>query len=414
VTSGSKPTFDVEAVRAKFPALKREVAGRPAVFADAPGGTQAPFEVIDAMTAYLERSNANRGGEFITSIETDEIVESARAAMGDFLNCDSSEVVFGANMTTLAFALSRSLVRELEENDEIIVTRLDHDGNISPWIAAAEDAGAIVRWVDLSSDYRLDLDSFDEALSERTAIVAFTLASNALGTVTEVSTIVQRARKVGALTIADAVHFAPHRLIDVQALGVDVLFCSPYKFFGPHAGVMYARRELLDSWHPYRVRPSLDGTPWSWETGTANHEGIAGIGACVNHIANLVPGSGDRRARLVNSMSVAHEHQQGLTDQFLRGVSAMDGVKLFGPDRTGRTATFALRVRDQHPDDTARRFAGSGVFVWSGNYYALAVMEALGLEDSGGAVRIGFCQYSTADEVDYVLETLGRIAAASH
>jgi len=405
-------TFDVEAVRAKFPALKREVAGRPAVFADAPGGTQVPFEVIDAMTGYLERSNANRGGEFITSIETDEIVESARSAMADFLNCDAGEVVFGPNMTTLAFALSRSLVRELKEDDEVVVTRLDHDGNISPWIEAAVDAGATVRWVDFSNEFRLDLDSLDSALNERTKVVAFTLASNALGTVTDAAAIVQRARNVGALTIADAVHFAPHRLIDVQALGVDVLFCSPYKFFGPHAGVMFARRELLDSWHPYKVRPSVDGSPWSWETGTASHEGIAGIGACVNHIANVVPGSGSRRARLVNSMLVAHEHQQSLTERFLRGAAGIDGVTLYGPNHAKRTSTFALRVRDQHPDDSARQFADAGVFVWSGNYYALAVMEALGLEDSGGAVRIGFCQYSTADEVDFVLETLDRIASS--
>jgi cysteine desulfurase family protein (TIGR01976 family) len=412
VTSGSTPTFDVEAVRAKFPALKREVAGRPAVFADAPGGTQVPFEVIDAMTGYLERSNANRGGEFITSIETDEIVESARLAMADLLNCDAGEVVFGPNMTTLAFALSRSLVRELRKGDEIVVTRLDHDGNISPWIAAAEDAGATVRWVEFSNDFRLDLDSLDDAFNERTRIVAFTLASNALGTVTDVAAITQRAATVGALTIADAVHFAPHRLIDVRALDVDVVFCSPYKFFGPHAGVMYARRELLDSWHPYKVRPSVDGSPWTWETGTANHEGIAGIGACVNHIANVVPGTGSRRARIVNSMEIAHAHQQSLTKRFLRGVADIEGVTPYGSDPTGRTPTFALRVRGQHPDETAHRFADSGIFVWNGNYYALAVMEALGLEESGGAVRIGFCQYSTADEVDYVLATLDRIASS--
>ncbi len=410
MTGGSDATFDVEAVRAKIPALKREVAGRPAVFADAPGGTQVPFEVIEAMTAYYERSNANRGGEFITSIETDEIVESARSAMADFLNSDSSEVVFGANMTTLAFALSRSLVRELGEGDEIIVTRLDHDANIAPWLAAAEDAGATVRWIEFTSEFRLDLESLDNALNERTRIVAFTLASNALGTVTDAPDIVERAHSVGALAIADAVHFAPHRLIDVRALGVDVLFCSPYKFFGPHAGVMYGRRELLDSWHPYKVRPSVDESPWRWETGTANHEGIAGIGACVNYMANVVPGSGSRRARLVNSMHVAHNHQQALAERFLDGVSRIDGVTLYGPDHIDRTSTFALRVRDQHPDETARRFAASGVFVWSGNYYALAVMEALDLEDSGGAVRVGFCHYNTRDEVDYVLETLSHTA----
>jgi cysteine desulfurase family protein (TIGR01976 family) len=403
-------SFDVEAVRAKFPALKREVAGRPAVYADAPGGTQVPFEIIDAVVGYYERSNANRGGMFATSQETDELVEAARAAMSDFLNCDVEEVVFGPNMTTLAFALSRSLVRELKKGDEIVVTRLDHDANISPWIAAAEDAGATVRWVEFSEDFRLDLGSLDEVLNERTKLVAFTLASNALGTVTDAAAVVERARRVGALTVADAVHLAPHRLIDVRALDVDVLFCSSYKFFGPHAGVMFARRALLEAWHPYRVRPADDVPPWRWETGTANHEGIAGVGACVDYIANLVPGTGSRRDRIVNSMTVAHEHQQVLTEAFLRGISGIDGVTLYGPDERERTSTFALRVGDQHPDDTARRFAEAGVFVWSGNYYALAVMDALGLEKSGGALRIGFCHYSTIEEVGFVLASLERIA----
>ncbi|MGH2749613.1 MAG: cysteine desulfurase-like protein [Actinomycetota bacterium] len=411
MTQEPRVSFDVEAVRARFPALKREVAGRPAVFADAPGGTQVPFDVLDALSSYLERSNANRGGAFVTSFETDEIIEDARSAMADFLNCDAGEVVFGANMTTLAFALSRSLARELDGGDEVVVTRLDHDANISPWVAAAEDAGAKVRWVDFSGAFRLDLESLDQVLNERTKIVAFTLASNALGTITDARAVVERAHRAGALVIADAVHFAPHRLIDVRALGVDVLFCSAYKFFGPHAGVMYARRELLDAWHPYRVRPSSDHSPWRWETGTANHEGIAGVAACVDYIANLVPGSGNRRGRIVNSMQVAHEHQQGLTERFLRGISGLDGVTLYGPDDVDRTSTFALRVRGQHPDDTAKRFAECGIFVWSGNYYALAVMEALDLEESGGATRIGFCHYSTAEEVDYALDVLGRIAA---
>ncbi|MGH2699912.1 MAG: cysteine desulfurase-like protein [Actinomycetota bacterium] len=403
--------FDVEAVRSKFPALKREVGGRPAVFADAPGGTQVPFEVLEAVTGYLERSNANRGGKFVTSSETDEMIEDARSAVADFLNCDVAEVVFGANMTSLAFALSRSLVRELHEGDEVVVTRLDHDANISPWLAAAEDVGATVRWVDFSDEFRLDLTSLDEVLNERTKIVAFTLASNALGTVTDAAAVVERAHRAGALVIADAVHFAPHRLIDVRALDVDVLFCSPYKFFGPHAGVMYGRRDLLDSWHPYRVRPSDNESPWRWETGTANHEGIAGVRACVNYTANLVPGGGSRRERIVNSVLIAHRHQQALTEQFLRGLAGIEGVTLYGPDEIDRTSTFALRVRDQHPDDTAKRFAGEGIFVWSGNYYALAVMEALELEDSGGAVRIGFCHYNTTEEVEHVLEALDRIAA---
>jgi cysteine desulfurase family protein (TIGR01976 family) len=364
------------------------------------------------MTSYYETSNANRGGAFATSAETDEIVERSRAAVADFLNCDAGEVVLGANMTTLAFGLSRSLVRELKPGDEVVVTRLDHDANIAPWLAAAEDAGATVRWVDCDDEFRLDLASLDNAMSERTKVVAFTLASNALGTITDARAIVERARRVGALVIADAVHFAPHRLIDVTELDVDVLFCSPYKFFGPHAGVMYARRELLDSWHPYKVRPSDDISPWRWETGTANHEGIAGVGACVDYIANLVPGQGDRRAQIVNSMEVAHEHQQRLTTHFLKGLSGIEGIALYGPDDNERTSTFALRLRDQHPEDSATRLAERGIFVWSGNYYALAVMEALDLEDSGGAVRIGFCHYNTIEEVDCVLgalETISRV-----
>ena len=403
-------SFDVESVRSRFPALRREVAGRPAVFADAPGGTQVPVEVIEAMSGYLAMSNANRGGAFATSRETDVIVEGARSAIADFLNCEPGEVVFGPNMTTLAFALSRALVRELREGDEVVVTRLDHDANIAPWVAAAADAGAKLRWVDFSDDFRLDLESLDAALSERTKLVAFTLASNALGTVTDAASVVERAKRAGAVVIVDAVHFAPHRLIDVQELGVDVLFCSPYKFFGPHAGVMFARAELLDSWNPYKVRPSSDTSPWRWETGTANHEGIAGIAACIEYLAGLVPAEGTRRARIVNSMREAHTHQQDLTDEFLTGISKIEAVTLYGPDASSRTSTFALRVGDQHPDETVARLGRAGVFAWSGNYYAIAVMEALGLEESGGAVRIGFCHYSTTEEVDYVLAQLDALA----
>ena len=402
-------TFDVASVRSRFPALRREVANRPAVFADAPGGTQVPLEVIEAMSGYLAMSNANRGGPFATSRETDVLVEGARSAVADFLNCEPGEVVFGPNMTTLAFALSRALVRELSEGDEVVVTRLDHDANIAPWVAAAADAGAEVRWVDFSDDFRLDLESLEEALSERTKVVAFTLASNALGTITDARAVVERAKQTGAVVIADAVHFAPHRLLDVQELGVDVLFCSPYKFFGPHAGVMFAREELLNSWSPYKVRPSSDDSPWRWETGTANHEGIAGIAACIEYIAGLVPSDGTRRARIVNSMQQAHEHQQDLTDQFLTGISKIEGATLFGPDASSRTSTFALRVGEQHPDETVALLGESGIFAWSGNYYAIAVMETLGLEESGGAVRIGFCHYSTSEEVDYVLARLDAL-----
>jgi cysteine desulfurase family protein (TIGR01976 family) len=406
---------DLSWARDQFPALRRDLNGAPCIFTDAPGGTQVPESVIDAISAYLRESNANSGGAFSTSEETDALIATARRAGAALLGCDDDEVVFGANMTSLAFALSRSLARELGDGDEVAVTVLDHDANVAPWVAAAQERGARVRWVDVDpSDCTLDLDSLDEALSERTRIVAFTLASNAVGTITAVGEVVARARAQGALAIADAVHLAPHRTIDVRSLGVDALFCSPYKFFGPHMGVMFGRRALLERLHPYKVRPAHDEVPDRWETGTKSHEALAGFAATVEYLAGLGPGGGhDRRSDVIAGMDAVSRAEAAMSARFLGGVADLAGARVFGiadPQRIDeRTPTFALRLGDLHPRAVAEELGRRGIFVWDGNYYALAIMERLGLEATGGAVRVGFCHYNTLAEVDRVIEALGSL-----
>jgi cysteine desulfurase family protein (TIGR01976 family) len=409
--------LDVARLRSHYPSLQRTLDGPPCVFADAPGGTQTPQAVIEAMARYLAGSNANSGGAFVTSHETDEVIAAARRAAADLVGCRADEVVFGPNMTTLAFALSRSLTRELSVGDEVIVTRLDHDANIAPWVAAARDAGASVRRVGLHmEDCTLDLEELEQALSPRTRIVAFPLASNAVGTVTAANEVVRRARSTRAMVIADAVHLAPHRALDVRSLDVDVLFCSPYKFFGPHLGIMFARRELLDELHPYKVRPAHDESPDRWETGTKNHEALAGLTAAVDYIAGIANDlrSGERRAAILASMEVVRRAEADLSQRFLRGISSVPGARLYGisdPERTDeRTPTFAVRLGDRRPRATAEELGRRGIFTWDGNYYALEVMEALGIEATGGALRIGFCHYNTADEVDRVVSELHRVA----
>jgi cysteine desulfurase family protein (TIGR01976 family) len=410
----------VTAVRQRFPALIRTRAGRPVVFADAPGGTQVPEAVIDAMGSYLRERNANTGGTFDTSRETDGLVAEAHQAAADFLGADPAECAFGQNTTTLSFALSRSVARTLSPGDEVLVSRLDHDANIAPWLAAAAEAGAVVKWIDLvEADCSLDLENLQAVLSPRTKVVAFTLASNAVGSVTRVSDVVEvvRERSPGAILVADAVHLAPHRRIDVRALGVDVLFCSPYKFFGPHLGIMWGRRSLLESWPAYKVRPQYDRSPDRWETGTLSHEAMAGLVATVEYVADLgrearLAGAGgdDRRAAVTAGMEAIRQHERILTVRLLEGLTDLRHVRLWGvadPARADeRTPTFALRVEGYSPRETTEELGRRGIFAWDGNYFALAVMERLDLEATGGAVRVGFCHYNTADEVDRVLDEL--------
>ncbi len=421
MTAGPHP-YDVEAIRARFPSLARTQDGRPVVFADAPAGTQVPEAVIEAVAGYYRERNANTHGAFATSVETDGTIAAARAAGAALLGCDPGEIVFGANSTTLSFALSRSLARVLEPGDEVVLTVLDHDANVAPWLAIAAERGARVRWVDLrDEDGTLDLATLDAALGPRTRIVAFTLASNALGTVTPAAEIARRAREAGAIAIGDAVHAAPHRPLDVRAMGVDVLFTSPYKFYGPHLGMMFGRRDLLEAWPAYKVRPQEDRAPERWETGTLPHELLAGVAAAVDHLAwvghafgGAAPGT-DLRAAVAAGMGAVAAHEAGLSRRFLEGLPGLGrAVRLWGigdPARVGeRTPTFAVRVGDAHPRATAEALAARGVFVWDGDYYAVAAMERLGLRETGGAVRIGFCHYSTEAEVDRVLADLGGLA----
>ena len=382
--------FDVAAVRARFPALRRGEQ----VFLDAPAGTQVPDSVIEAIAGYLSESNANLGGAFATSRRSDEVVARAREAAARFLGCTPDETVFGANSTTLNFHLSRTASRDFRPGDEIVCTRLDHDANVAPWLELAHDKGLTVRMADFREDGSLDLDSLAASIGPRTKVVACSWASNALGTVNDVARVAALAHGAGALAWIDAVHWAPHGPIDVSAVGADVLLCSPYKFYGPHLGLAFARAELLEQWRPYKVRPS-DPLPLGHrhETGTAAHELLAGFVAAVEYIE----GVGWRAIRA---------HERALAERFLAGLPG--NVHLHGlPTMAGRVATFCVSVDGVAPAEAARRLAEKGYAVWDGNYYAHEVMPRLGLPD--GAVRIGFVHYNTRDEVDGMLAALAGL-----
>ena len=383
--------LDVAAARGRFSALDRDL-----VFFDGPGGTQVPDEVISAIANYLRESNANVSGPYETSRRTERLVADARLAAASFLGGSPEEVVFGANMTTLNFALSRAAAREWSEGDEVVVTRLDHDANVSPWLELAHDLGLVVRFADIRDDTTLDLDDLAAQLSERTRVVAFPWASNAVGTLVDVARVAELAHEAGALAWVDAVHYAPHGPIDVAAAGADVLICSPYKFFGPHLGLAYARAELLERWRPYKVRPASDEPlGHRYETGTLPHELLAGFVAAVDYVGSLGWES-----------IVAHERELG--ERFLDGLP--ERCRLHGlPTMEGRVPTFALIIDGIAPDEAARRLGERGLAVWHGNYYALEVMKRLGLEDSGGAVRAGIVHYNTAGEVERLLAELATL-----
>jgi cysteine desulfurase family protein (TIGR01976 family) len=385
----SKALIDLSAIRARFSALERGLA-----FFDGPGGTQVPDEVIDAIADYLRESNANLGGDFETSRRSGEIVAEARASTGRFLGCAADEVVFGANMTTLNFALSRTLGRELAPGDEIVVTKLDHDGNVSPWLELERDLGVRVLFAEIRDDTTLDLDHLGSLLSERTRVVAFPWASNAVGTLVDAARVADLAHSVGALAWVDAVHYAPHGPIDVSAAGIDVLLCSPYKFFGPHLGLAYLKREVAERWRPYKVRPQSDEPlGHRFETGTLPHELLAGLVAAVGYVESVG-----------FDAIVPYEHDLG--ERFLAGLP--DDFRLVGlPTMDGRVPTFCGQVRGLAPDVAAARLAERGFATWSGNYYAVEVMKRLGLPDGG--LRIGFVHYNTADEVDRLLAALAEL-----
>jgi cysteine desulfurase family protein (TIGR01976 family) len=399
-----RPGVDPHLVRERFPAL----AGTE-VFFDGPGGSQTPAEVIDAMVAYMRGSNANLGGAFRTSEESDAVVEQARAAAADFTGSEPEEIAFGANMTTLNFQLAHAVARTLEPGDEIVVTDLDHDANVSPWLLVAGDHDLVVREAPIrTADGTLDHDALDALLGERTRVVAFTLASNALGTITDAGRIAAAAARVGALAWADGVHLAPHRRLCRAELGIHVLLCSPYKFFGPHLGVAAIERGLAASLPADRVRPAEEWPPGHrFETGTQSHEAIAGAAAAIEYLRSL--GDGD----LDGAFERIREHEEALTRRFLAGAAEVPGLDLYGiadPERAGeRTPTFCFNVGRRSPREVAVALGERDIYVWDGDYYALAPMRALGLSERG-AVRAGFLHYTTEDEVDRLLAALGELA----
>ena len=388
------PPLDAAALRAGFPAL---VPGR--VYLDNPGGTQIHRAALEAMEGYLRDSNANLGGPFETSRASDAMLEDARAAAAELHGAGSpDEIVFGANMTTLTMHASRILCRELGPGDELLVTGLDHDANVAPWMLAAADRGVTVRQAGIDLDTCLvDVDDFASKLSERTRVAAFGWASNGAGTVNDVERLAALCREAGATSYVDAVHFAPHGPIDVTALGCDFLVCSAYKFFGPHVGILYGRRELLEAHRPYKVRPADDAPPHSWETGTVNLEGIAGAAAAIRYLQGL-------------GMDAVQAYERELAARLLDGLTAIPGVTLYGTlDLDRRVPTAAFTLAGHTPADVSGALAEQGIFVWDGNYYALELMQRLGLEGHGGAVRVGAVHYNTPEEIDRFLEAVAAL-----
>jgi cysteine desulfurase family protein (TIGR01976 family) len=421
-TAALSTALDINWVRSQFPSIAQTVNGHPAAFLDGPGGTQVPQRVIDAISGYLRRDNANTGGAYATSRNTDAMLAEARAAMADFLNCGADEIVFGPNMTTLTYAMSRAIGRDLGPGDEILVTRLDHDANVSPWLAL-EEKGVTIRWAEIHEDScTLDLADLASKINERTKLVAVGYASNAVGTINPVKAIVRLAHAAGALAYVDAVHYGPHGLIDVAALDCDFLVCSTYKFFGPHMGVLFGKREHLQRLQPYKVRPLTDAVPSRWEWGTLNHECIAGITACVEYIADLgrrsLPAAVGGRAAIIAAFEAIHHYEYGLMTRLMTGLSQISRIKVYGITDPARFAercpTIALRVVNQHNDQTplalSTKLGDKGFFTWDGNYYALNLTERLDVEKSGGFLRIGLVHYNTADEVDRLLAALREIA----
>lgn len=425
--------LDLSSYRRYFPSLMQDVNGKQAIYFDNPGGTQVAQHVIDAMVSYFREANANAHGAFLTSKRTDQVIAAARSAMADFLHAASpNEIVFGPNMTTLTFSFSRAIGKTLQPGDEIIVTILDHDANVAPWLALQE-RGVVIRTVDVHPEnVTLDMEDMRAKITGRTRLVAVGYASNAVGTINDVATIIRWAHEVGALAWIDAVQFAPHGPIDVQMLDVDFLVCSSYKFFGPHLGILYGKTEHLERFPAYKVRPASDQAPDRWETGTQNHEGLAGLVGVIDYLsmlgrerrtqsrnafdASLAAYSG-RRWELKIAMQAIMDYERGLSAQLLAGLREIKGAQVYGitdPQQlTWRVPTIACNIGGHSPRELSEYLASRGIFSWDGNYYALGIMERLGLEEKGGALRLGMAHYNTLEEIDRVLECLELLPARS-
>ena len=407
-------TLDLNWIREQFPSLAQEVNGQPAIFFDAPGGTQVPRRTIDAIANYLLTSNSNLHGAFATSARTDALVLEARRAIADFLNSNPDEIVFGANMTTLAFSVSRAIARTLKPKDEIVVTSIDHDANVAPWLALSEQ-GVIVHTVRVHrEDCTLDLEEFEQKITARTKLVAIGSASNAVGTINDVKSVVKLAQNVGAWTFVDAVHYAPHGVIDVQDLDCDFLACSAYKFFAPHLGILYAKRQHLEQLHPYKVRPASEEVPSRWETGTQSFESLAGLVATIHYLAELGtrinPAINDRKTALRTAMETIRVEERSLSQKLISGLLEIPGIKIYGitdPTRFDqRTPTVGLRMEGHSPSELAKLLGDRGIFTWNGNFYALNLTQSLGVESSGGFLRIGLAHYNTPEEISTLITTL--------
>jgi len=417
-------SLDLKAVRQQFPSLNR-----PAVFLDNPAGTQIAQHSLDRINKYLLECNANHEGMFETSRKSDEVLHEAHAAMADFINAKQpEEIIFGNNMTTLTLYISRSLARNFNAGDEIVVTRLDHDGNISPWMLAAEDKGCKLTWVDFDvEDGTLKVDEFEKALARKPKLVAFGYASNALGTINPVRKLTRMAKDAGALVYVDAVQYAPHGPIDVQDIGCDFLVCSSYKFYGPHAGILYGRYDLLNELKAYKVRPASNELPYKFETGTQNHEGIAGVLGALEYFEWLgnqfgeeqgeawkEAGFSGRRLVYKQAMSALRAYEFELSRALIETIQSVPGTRIYGltdmKRLDERVPTVSFTLEGKHPKDIANKLGDEGFYVWDGHYYALAVVERLGLLDQGGMVRVGATHYNTLDEIARFGEALKKIA----
>ena len=394
-------TFDVEAVRAQFPALSRLHDGKPVAYFDGPGGSQVARSSIDAMTRYMERGGANLHGVFPTSTETEEILAGTRSACAAFLGAEPDEVAFGANMTTLTLAISRALSNTWDEDSEIVVTELDHRANVDPWLIVAEEKGAKIRWIGVDPEtLTLNLNDLDQKINPNTKLVAVGLASNAVGTVNDVAAVAERAHAVGAVVAVDAVHAAPHVPMDRDGIGADVLTCSAYKFFGPHVGVTAIRRGLFEELAVHRLDPAPDHIPDKLETGTQNHEGIAGVRGALEFIASLGEG-GSPREKFLDAMRTVEEHETRLADRFREALREIPGVTLYAaPDTVRKTPTVAFRLEGRAPLEVCQHAADHGSFIAAGDFYASTVAERLGIKERGGFVRAGLAPYNTEEEVE--------------
>ena len=419
-------TYPIDTIRAQFPALSIEDNGEPRVYFDNPAGTQVPTAVIDRMSQCLVESNANVHGYFRTSQLVDALIDDAHRAMADLLNASSGdEIVFGQNMTTITLHMSRSIGRRLGTGDEIVLSRMDHDANVAPWLLLAEDLGLEVRWLPFNIDtFEFDLDALDDILSDKTKLVCVGAASNLTGTINDVKTICEKARAAGALTYIDAVQAVPHVSTDVQDIGCDFLVCSAYKFFGPHQGILWGRRDLLEELHPYKVRPAPEKSPGKFETGTQNHEGMAGTAAAVDYFARIGESMAqdyhgrysqfDGRRRFAHAaMDFFFDYEAGIAQQLIGGLQQIPGVRVLGitsPDAMNRRVpTVSFAVDGVHPDSIVESLARRNIFVWSGHVYAVEPAKALGIYDAGSAVRVGPVHYNSAVEIDRFLATLDQI-----